>query len=70
MNWQGFAKVLASSPLGQAWLEEVEMAKSQKPRESKDSKQDKALVRQGVGQHESAMHKGKAKTKLKLGKQA
>lgn len=32
-----------------------------------DAAQDKALVRAGVGQHESAMHKGKGKTKLKLG---
>lgn len=38
-----------------------------KPAKS-DSQQDKALVRSGVRQHESAMHKGKAPTKLKLGR--
>lgn len=32
-----------------------------------DKKQDASMVRRGVGQHESAMHKGKPKTKLKLG---
>ena len=40
------------------------MAKNSKS----DLKQDKALVKAGVGQHEAAMHKGKGKTKLKLGK--
>jgi hypothetical protein len=33
-----------------------------------DIKQDMTMVKRGVGQHETAMHKGKKKTKLKLGK--
>lgn len=33
-----------------------------------DAKSDKKMVKAGVGQHESNMHKGKGKTKLKLGK--
>lgn len=33
-----------------------------------DEKQDKAMVRAGVGQHEEKMHPGKEKTKLKLGR--
>lgn len=33
-----------------------------------DVSQDKKMVTKGVHQHESAMHKGKPKTKLKLGK--
>lgn len=42
------------------------MAKSAKPKS--DAAQDKALVRRGVAQHETALHRGKPKTKLKLGK--
>ncbi len=37
---------------------------------SSDVKQGKAMVTAGVHQHETAMHKGKGKTKLKLGKKA
>lgn len=33
---------------------------------SKDVKQDKAIVKKAVGQHESAKHKGEGKTELKL----
>ncbi len=35
-----------------------------------DTKQDAKMVKKGVGQHESNMHKGKEKTKLKLGASA
>jgi hypothetical protein len=32
-----------------------------------DTAQDRAIVTRGVHQHEANLHKGKAKTKLKLG---
>lgn len=35
-------------------------------RESADEKSDKAMVAKGVHEHESALHKGEPKTKLKL----
>ncbi len=38
-----------------------------KPKAPKsDAKQDAAMVKSGISQHESAMHKGTPKTKLKL----
>jgi hypothetical protein len=43
------------------------MAKATKSGKS-DTKQDKAMVKSGVHQHEKSMHKGKPLTKLKLGK--
>jgi hypothetical protein len=36
------------------------------PCDKEDVKQDKAIVKKAVGQHESAKHKGEAKTELKL----
>ena len=36
------------------------------PCDKEDIKQDKAIVKKAVGQHESAKHKGEAKTELKL----
>ena len=44
------------------------MAKSKGGAAGADTKKDAKMVRKGVGQHESAMHPGKGKTKLKLGK--
>ena len=41
------------------------MAKS-KPAKS-DAVQDRRMISRGVHQHEAALHKGKPKTKLKLG---
>jgi hypothetical protein len=38
-----------------------------KPPTRSDAAQDKRLVQKGVRQHEAALHKGKPKTKLKLG---
>lgn len=35
---------------------------------TKDSTKDAAMVRKGVHKHESAMHPGKPKTKLGLGR--
>ena len=42
--------------------------KSKPQTNSSDAKSDARMVKAGVGQHESNMHKGKPKTKLKLGK--
>jgi hypothetical protein len=36
------------------------------PCDAKDMKEDKAIVKKAVGQHESAKHKGEGKTELKL----
>jgi hypothetical protein len=36
------------------------------PCDAKDMKEDKAVVKKAVGQHESAKHKGEGKTELKL----
>ncbi len=44
------------------------MAKKKAMSMSADKKADAKMVKSGIGQHESAMHKGKPKTKLKLGK--
>lgn len=63
-GWQAFALMLANHPF---FTEEREMVKSQ-PQARGDKKQDKQMVKSGVHQHESNMHKGKPKTKLKLGK--
>lgn len=64
-GWQAFALMLASHPF--FTTEEKKMAKS-KPQARNDKAQDRQIVKRGVGQHESNMHKGKPKTKLKLGK--
>ena len=43
------------------------MPKPKPQSRSTDAAQDRILIRRGVHQHETALHRGKPKTKLKLG---
>jgi hypothetical protein len=45
---------------------QYESRKEHKEEMSADVKQDKAMIKKGVKQHESALHKGEPKTELKL----
>jgi hypothetical protein len=62
---QFYLRCLRAAPPQQHHPDEEHM--KAKPSTRSDTAQDRAIVTRGVHQHEANLHKGKPKTKLKLG---